>query len=300
MTAILDGEPERIATGFGFTEGPVWHPKGYLYFVDFRRSQLLRWVPGRQVEVVRENTNQASGLTLDIRGRLIICEQSTRRVTRSEPDGNITVLADRWEGKRLNRPNDVVCRSDGSIYFTDPGGRVALGERELGSSPVFRAAPDGRLHLATDECEFPNGLAFSPDESVLYVSISYLDEGCLQEIERHEVCTHRRIRAFDVAPDGTLNNNRVFADMPSAEDGIPDGMKVDTEGRVFCTGNGGTSIFDENGEKLGTIRTPEVPANCAFGGSDNRTLFFTARTSLYSIRTKAPGVRATRVYVRRA
>ena len=290
LSAVLDGTPERVSSGFIFTEGPLWHPGGFLYFVDIRRNQLLRWVPGRQVEVTRENTSEGNGLTFDLQGRLIMCEGGNRRVTRTEPGGAISTLADRWQGKRLNRPNDVVGRSDGTIYFTDPQGRVPPEERELGFSGVYRVSPDGQVHLATDECEYPNGLAFSPDESILYVAISRLDERCLEEEERNEVCTHRRIRAFDVAPDGTLSNNRIFADMASAETGVPDGMKVDTAGRVFCTGNGGTCVFDAEGRHMGTIRTEEVPANCAFGGSDLRTLFLTARTSLYSVRVKAPGV----------
>ena len=294
LSAILDGEAERLATGFEFTEGPVWHRDGFLYFVDIPRSHLLKWVPGQQAHVMRTDTNDGNGLTFDLQGRLIMCEGGTRRVARTERDGTITVLADRWDGKRLNRPNDVVGRTDGSIYFTDPGARVPPEERELDFSGVFRVSPDGKLHLATDECEYPNGLAFSPDESILYVAISRRDLGCLQEAERGEVCTHRLIRAFDVAPDGTLSNNRIFADMSSAEPGVPDGMKVDAEGRVWCTGNGGTCIYDKDGRYLGTLRTPEVPANCAFGGSDNRTLFLTARTSLYTIRVKVPGVRVPR------
>ena len=294
LSAVLDGTPERVSTGLIFTEGPLWHPDGFLYFVDIRRNQLLRWVPGRQVEVVRENTNEGNGLTFDLQGHLIMCEGGNRRVIRTEPGGTISIIADRWDDKRLNRPNDVVGRSDGTIYFTDPQGRVPPEEREVGFSGVYRVSPDGQVHLATDECEYPNGLAFSPDEAILYVAISRLDERCLEEEERNEVCTHRRIRAFDVAPDGTLSNNRIFADMSSAETGVPDGMKVDTAGRVFCTGNGGTCVFDAEGRHLGTIRTDEVPANCAFGGSDHRTLFLTARTSLYSLRVKAPGVAVPR------
>lgn len=294
LSTILDGQPERIATGFVFTEGPLWHPDSFLYFVDIRRNHLLRWVPGRQAEIIREGTNEGNGLTFDLQGRLLMCEGGNRRVARTENDGAITVLADRWDGKRLNRPNDVVGRSDGSIYFTDPQGRVPQDEREIGFSGVYRVDSDGQVHLATDECEYPNGLAFSPDESILYVAISRLDERCLEEEERNEVCTHRRIRAFDVAPDGTLGNNRIFADMSSAETGVPDGMKVDMEGHVFCTGNGGTCVFDKDGRHLGTIRTDEVPANCAFGGSDLRTLLLTARTSLYSVRVKAPGVAVPR------
>ena len=296
LSQILDGEPEQLATGFLFTEGPLWSPAGWLYFVDIRRSQLLSLSPGLETDVIREDTGEGNGLTFDLQGRLIMCEGANRRLTRTERDRSITVLADRWEGKRFHKPNDVAGRSDGTIYFTDPGLRVPPEEREIGFFGVFTVSPDGQVRLATDECEYPNGLAFSPDESVLYVAISRLDERCVDEDERGEVCTHRKIRAFDVAPDGSLSNNRVFADMSSAEPGVPDGMKVDAQGNVFCTGNGGTCVFDKEGRYLGTIRTPEIPANCAFGGSDLRTLFFTARTSVYRVRVKVPGVKVPRTY----
>ena len=291
LSSILDGQVERLATGFMFTEGPVWHPEKFLYFVDLFGSRLLKWVPGRSVQVARENTNEGNGLTLDLQGRLIMCEGWNRRVTRTATDGTVTTIADSWEGKRLNRPNDVVGRSDGTIYFTDPGMRLAREEREIDFSGVFYISADGAVHLGTDECEYPNGLAFSPDESTLYVAISRLDERCLEEEKRGEVCTHRLVRAFDVAPDGSLSGNRIFADMSSAEEGVPDGMKVDVEGRVWCTGSGGTWIIDRDGRHLGTLRTPEVPANCAFGGSDHRTLFLTAHTSVYTVRVKVPGVK---------
>ena len=276
LSSIFDGQPERIATGYVFTEGPLWHPDGFLYFVDVRGNLLLRWVPGRQVAVVRENTNGGNGLTFDLQGRLIMCESGNRRVIRTEPDGTISVLADVWEGKRLNRPNDVVGRPDGSIYFTDPQGQVPLETREIGSSAVFRVSPDGAISLVTSDLEYPNGLAFSPDERVLNVANSRND---------------RYMRAFDVLPDGSLTNGRLFADMSAEGEEVPDGLKVDVEGRVFCTGTGGTWVFDRDGRHLGILRTPEVPANMAFGGSDNRTLFLTARTSLYSVRVKVPGVK---------
>ena len=155
---------------------------------------------------------------------------------------------------------------------------------------VMMISNNGRVSVATHECEYPNGLAFSPDEKTMYVAISRLDEGCIAEKERGEVCRHQYIRAFDVQPDGALSNNRIFADMSSAEDGVPDGMKVDVEGRIFCTGAGGCWIFDSQGNHLGTIKLPEVPANLAFGGPDRRDLFFTARTSLYLLRTHQPGL----------
>ena len=294
LSNILDSaEPTLLATGFEATEGPLWHPGRYLTFVDYPRSQLLRWDPDRNVTVARENTGEGNGCTLDRQGRLIMCEGADhRRITQMEADGSITIIAERWQGKRFNKPNDVVCRSDGSIYFTDPELRVPPELRELGFAGVFRIFPDGQLHMATNECEYPNGLAFSTDESILYVAISRLDQRCFQEQERNEVCTHRRIRAFDVAPDGSLSNNRILVDMSSAEPGVPDGMKVDTEGTIFCTGSGGIWVIDPAGNRLGIIRVPEVPRNVAFGGSDFRTLYITAGDSLYSLSVKTPGIGA--------
>ena len=242
MSAVLETtQAERLATGFVFTEGPLWHPDGFYYFVDVRASMLYRVTPGRPHEVVREKTGGGNGTTFDLQGRLVLCEGDNRRVVRQAADGRFEVLMDRFEGKRLNRPNDVVCRSDGSIYFTDPGLRVPLAEREVPHAGVYRVAPDGAVGLVAD-FEYPNGLAFSPDERRLYVT-----------------------------------------------DGVPDGMKVDVEGRVYCTGPGGTWVFAPDGARLGIIRTPEVPANLAFGGPDLRTLFFTARTSVYTLRAKVPG-----------
>jgi gluconolactonase len=247
------------------------------------------------VTVLRENTGEGNGCTLDRQCRLIMCEGADhRRITRMEADGTITAIAERWLGKRFNKPNDVVCRSDGSIFFTDPGLRLPAELREIGFSGVFRIDPSGHLHLATDECEYPNGLAFSPDESVLYVAISRLDERCFQESERGEVCTHRRIRAFDVAPDGTLTNNRVFCDMSSADPGVPDGIKVDTKGRVFCVGSGGIWVIAPSGEVIGIVQLPEVARNLAFGGPDFRTLYLTPRDSLMKLQVKTPGIGAFR------
>ena len=156
---------------------------------------------------------------------------------------------------------------------------------------MFRIAPDGQITVATDGCEYPNGLAFSPDESVLYVAISRESQVCFEEQERGLVCEHRKIRVFDVAADGTLSNNRVFASMASAEVGVPDGMKVDTLGRIFCTGSGGIWVFEPDGTHLGIIRGPEVPRNIAFGGPDFRTIYTTPGVSLYSFRVKTPGIR---------
>lgn len=268
-------EAERLATGFVFTEGPLWHPDGFYYFVDVRSSVLYRIVPGRAPEVVREKTGGGNGTTFDLQGRLVICEGDNRRVARMAADGRaVEVLVDRFEGKRLNRPNDVVCKSDGSIYFTDPGLRVPLAERELPYAGVYRVMPDGVTSLVAD-FEYPNGLAFSPDERRLYVANTRWAQ---------------YIHVLDLDPSGKMIRRRIFADMSSDEtDGVPDGMKVDVDGRVYCTGPGGTWVFTPDGARLGIIRTPEVPANLAFGGADLRTLFLTARTSVYTLRVKVPG-----------
>jgi len=275
LSGILETiKAERLATGFVFTEGPLWHPDGFYYFVDIRRSNLHRLTPGKEPELVRANTGEGNGTTFDLQGRLVICEGGNRRVTRWSAGGPSEILMDRFEGKRLNRPNDVVCKSDGSIYFTDPGLRVPLAERELPSAGVYRIAPDGTTTLVAD-CEYPNGLAFSPDERVLYVANTRWTQ---------------YIHALELDAGGGLVRRRIFADMSSDEtDGVPDGMKVDVEGRVFCTGPGGTWVFAPDGTRLGIIRTPEVPANLAFGGPDLRTLFFTARTSVYTLRMNVPG-----------
>ncbi|HMH76600.1 MAG TPA: SMP-30/gluconolactonase/LRE family protein [Candidatus Udaeobacter sp.] len=275
MSAILETtQAERLATGFVFTEGPLWHPDGFYYFVDVRASMLYRVTPGRPHEVVREKTGGGNGTTFDLQGRLILCEGDNRRVTRRAPDDRFEVLVDRFEGKRLNRPNDVVCRSDGSIYFTDPGLRVPLAEREVEHAGVYRIAPDGAVSLVAD-FEYPNGLAFSPDDRLLYVANTRWAQ---------------YIHVLELDADGRMARRRIFADMSSDEtDGVPDGMKVDVEGRVYCTGPGGTWVFAPDGTRLGVIRTPEVPANLAFGGPDLRTLFFTARTSVYTLRAKVPG-----------
>jgi gluconolactonase len=285
---ILDAkEPERLATGFVFTEGPLWHPDGYLDFVDIRRSQLFRLAPGKEPELIREDTGEGNGTTLDLEGNVVMCEMARRRVVRLRSDGGVDVLAERYEGKRLNRPNDVICRSDGTLLFTDPGMRTPLAERELPYSGVYRLTPDGDLALVAD-CEYPNGLAFSPDESTLYVANSRWAQ---------------YIHALTLDGGGRMVRRRIFADMSTDDEptdaealyrgtagnlGVPDGMKVDSAGRVFCTGRGGVWVFDPSGERIGIIPMPEVCANLAFGGADLCTLFLTASASVYSLRVKAP------------
>lgn len=274
---VESSEPQRLATGFVFTEGPLWHPNGYLFFVDIRRSLIFRLPPRQTPSLARENSGGTNGLTFDLEGRLIMCEGDNRQISRLEPNGTVTVIADRWEGKRLNRPNDVVCKSDGSIYFTNPGGRIDPADREIDFSGVHRIMPNGTVTAVVTDTEYPNGLAFSPDESILYV-------------DNTRASMH--INAYDVQPDGTVTNGRVFADMSSTEpDGVPDGMKVDAKGRVYCTGPGGCWVFEPDGTHLGIIRLPEIPANCAWGGPDYQTMYFTARTSVYSMRMKTAGAK---------
>src|SRR5881397_3032987 len=216
LSGILEtSTAERLATGFVFTEGPLWHPDGFYYFVDIRRSNLHRLTPGKEPELVRANTGEGNGTTFDLQGRLVICEGGNRRVTRWT-GGQSEVLMERFEGKRLNRPNDVVCRSDGSIYFTDPALRVPLAERELPYAAVYRVAPDGAISMVAD-FEYPNGLAFSPDERRLYVANTRWAQ---------------YIHVLELDANGALVRRRIFAEMPSDSDknGVPDGMKVDVEG----------------------------------------------------------------------
>lgn len=288
---LLDGTLER-------TEGPLWHPAGYLTFVDLERQQLLRWQPESGVtSVIRENTGEGNGCTIDRqgnrRGNLLMCEGADhRRLTSMDAAGNVTTVADRWNGKRFNKPNDVICRRDGVIYFTDPHLRFPEELREIPFSGVYRIDPDGSVHLATDECEYTNGLALSPDESILYVAVSRAEPADFEREERGEFCPNRRIRAFDVADDGALSNNRVFIEMGSAAPGVPDGMKVDTAGRVWCTGSGGVWIVEPDGALAGILPTPEVTRNICFGDDDMRTLYLTAGHSLYHIRVNTPGIGA--------
>ena len=276
---VESSEPEQLATGFQFTEGPLWHPDGYLLFVDIRTSRIFRLVLGGEPELFREDSGESNGMTFDSQGRLVICEMINQQVTRREDDGSYTVLANSWNGQRLNRPNDVVGRSDGSLYFTNPGReRLDPSQVDMQFNSVHRVKPDGTVDMVVPGIEYPNGIAFSPDESILYVA---------------NTRPGQYILAFDIDDSGDVCGVRHFADMPSetATNGVPDGMKVDVEGRVYCTGPDGCWVFDPSGELIGIIRLPEYPANCGWGGPDNRTMFFTANTSVYSLRMTTPGTR---------
>jgi sugar lactone lactonase YvrE len=270
LSDIIAGDLERLATGFKFTEGPLWHPAGYWIFVCTRSNCIYKLVSGREPEIIRRNSGHACGTTFDLNGRLIMCESDSRRISRLEQDGTVTTIIDSFEGKRLSAPNDIVCQSNGAIYFSDPEGDRALGERELDSSSVFRVK-SGTAERLPCEVEFPNGMAFSPDESIYYL-INSRGDG-------------KGIRAFDVEPDGSLRNGRMFIEMPRAG-----GMKVDVEGFVYCTaGAEGIWIIDPTGKKVGVLAVPEHPSNCAFGGIDYKTLLITARTSVYSVQLKVKG-----------
>jgi gluconolactonase len=267
---------EKLAGGFTFTEGPVWNPAGFLLFSDrFNGNAIMKWTPDGQVTTFRKPSHNSNGLTFDRQGRLIACEGSNRRVSRTEKDGTIVSVAERSNGRRLNSPNDLVVKSDGSIYFTDPWFDLNYPEQEVPYQGIFRVSPDGRLSLLADDFQGPNGIAFSPDEKTLYVD---------DTLRGH-------IRAFDVRADGTLGNGRLFATLKSQGKWGADGMKVDVEGDVYCTGPGAIEVFDPSGKPLGRITFPELAANLGWGDADGRGLFVTAQTSLYRIRLNIPGVR---------
>jgi gluconolactonase len=295
MSDFKTGAIELVATGFTFTEGPLWHPTGKLFVsdVDARIHYVIDLMTGYK-SVIRENSGGTNGATFDLDGNVVYAQQDAQQIVRMEDDGEITLLADRFEGARLNRSNDVVTHSSGDIYFTDPQELIPEDERELGYSAIFRLSPDGALSVAAKDMNHPNGLAFSPDESILYATNSRPDP---------------HLHAYDAAPDGTLSNPRFLADMPyvpaegtfekypgvfrSRDElgGVPDGMKVDEAGRILCTGPRSIWVFEPDGTHLGMIALPELPANLAFGDPDRQTIFVTARTSVYKLRTDVPGTK---------
>ncbi|HTW64096.1 MAG TPA: SMP-30/gluconolactonase/LRE family protein [Bryobacteraceae bacterium] len=293
-----DAKVEKVAGGFQFVEGPVWNRSGgYLLFSDIPANTIMKWSPKGGATVFRDHIYPDSyppgmqvgtnGLTLDKQGRIIACEHGNRRVSRIAKDGTLTVLADRYEGKRLNSPNDVVVKSNGDIYFTDPPfGLLRPGEtlaqaahnprRELSFNGVYRITPDKKLYAVIKDLDLPNGLAFSPDERKLYVANS----------------ADNKWYVYDVNRDGTMSNEHVFFDGNQVKgEGLPDGMKVDREGNIWAAGPGGIVVISPQAKLLGVIAFPEVPANCAWGDADGKTLYVTARTALYRIRTKVTGIR---------
>ncbi len=277
IQGILDANStlEKIANGFRFIEGPIWHPEGFLLFSDIPENTIYKWQPNEGVTVFRKPSGNANGNTLDLQNRLITAEHSNRRVSRTENNGEIVTLVSEYQGKKLNSPNDVVVKSDGGLYFTDPPYGIKSEEEELGFYGVYRLSANGELTLLVDDFIRPNGIAFSPDETQLYINDS--QEG--------------HIRVFDVQPDGTLTNGRLFATQKNPDKrGVPDGMKVDIQGNIYSTGPGGVWVFSPSGEKLGLIETPETAANLAWGDADYKTLYITATSSLYRIRLNIQGV----------
>ena len=282
---------EKVASGFQFTEGPVWHPDGYLLFSDPNANTIYRLTSDGDLSVYRTKSGYtggdiaeygqpgSNGLALDREGRLTIDEHGNRRVTRLERNGSLTVLADRYQGKRLNSPNDLVYRSDGALYFTDPPFGLPKffddARKELPYSGVF-LLKDGTLSLLTTDLTGPNGLAFSPDEKFLYVD---------DWDEKRKV-----VMRYPVNPDGTIGKGEVFFDMKDApEPEALDGLKVDRDGNLYVSGPGGVWILSAAGKHLGTIKAPELPANFAFGGDDRKTLYMTARTGVYRMKVQVAG-----------
>jgi gluconolactonase len=262
-----------------WAEGPVYFPASdLLVWSDIPNNRMLRWAPGMGVGVYRAPSNYSNGNTRDAEGRMVSCEHGARRVTRTEHDGSITVIASHFEGKRFNSPNDVIVDSHGGIWFTDPDYGIISdyegyrADSEIGRCNVYRIAPGGtQAQIVCDDFVKPNGLAFSPDESKLYIA----DSGA-----SHSEDDPRHIRVFDVASDGALRNGRVFIAMKT---GVPDGMRLDEHGNVWTSADDGVHCYAPDGTLLGKILIPEVVANLTFGGIDRNRLFIAATTSIYSL-----------------
>lgn len=268
-----DATLQKLAGSMQFIEGPVWMPEGFLVFSDIPADELKKWSEKEGLATFRKPSHNSNGNSLSTTGLLLTCEHSSRRVTRTEKDGSVTVLAEAYAGKKLNSPNDLVMKSDGALYFTDPPYGVPKGEQaEQPKNFVFRLDPKTKeLKPVAGDFDRPNGLCFSPDEKKLYIA----DSG-----------KPRHIRVFDVNDDGTLANGKVFC---AIDKGVPDGIRCDKAGRVFSSAADGVQIFSPQGALIGKIFVPETPANLCFGGPDKKTLFITARTSLYSIELASAG-----------
>jgi gluconolactonase len=276
-------EFEQIASGCLFTEGPLWHPAGlYLLWSDMPGDHLRRWSAKDGVSTFRKPCNKSNGLTWDRQGRLLACEHASSQVSRTEADGRIVPLATHYQGKQLNSPNDIVCAPDGGIYFSDPPyGRAEYygvpRPQELSFQGVFRVGPDPRHPaLLADDFDRPNGLCFSLDGRRLFVNDT----------------ARQHIRVFDVKGDGTLSGGKVWAETTGEGKGAPDGMKLDSQGNVYCCGPGGIHVFSPEAVCLGVIHVPEHVANFAWGDGDCRSLYITASTSVYRMRTQTPGLPA--------
>jgi gluconolactonase len=269
-----DAKLEVVASGFGFTEGPVWDPGGFLYVSDEELNKIFRvYLDGRKEVLI--SLGDPDGNTYDQQHRLVDCASVLRAIIRISSDGKYTILADTFEEKKFNSPNDVVLGPDGALYFTDPTLDLVKGEKqELPYQGVFRLDASGKVSLLTKELSQPNGLAFSPDGKKFYVDDS----------------KQRNIRVYDFRSDGTIVNGQIFGEEPGGRgDGVPDGIKVDRDGNLYVTGPQGIWIWDAEGRHLGTIVMPEQPANLAWGDADLGTLYITATTSVYKLRTTAHG-----------
>ncbi len=279
-------EVEELYNGCRWAEGPVWfNDGGYLVWSDIPNNRMLRWVPDLGVSVFRANSNFANGSTRDRQGRLVSCHHGGRNVTRAEPDGSITVIADTYQGKKLNSPNDVVVKSDGSIWFTDPTYGILSDYEGYKADPeqdgcyVYRVDPaTGDIAAVSDDFVKPNGLAFSPDESILYIADSGFS---------HDPDGPHHIRAFDVGGDGRLSNGRVFAEVSP---GVPDGFRLDVDGNLWTSCQDGVICLAPDGTALGKIRIPTMVANLTFGGPRRNRLFITATKSLYAVYVATTGV----------
>jgi len=260
---------EKVDAGMRFTEGAVWSREGFLLFSDVPNNRIRKLTPGERSTVFREDSHGANGNTYDAQGRLYSCESRTRRVVRMDKKGKMEVLAEKWEGKRLNAPNDIVVRKDGHIYFTDPAFGEQSDKRELDFYGVYHITPKGVMNVIAKPAGRPNGIAFSPNGRILYVSNS----------------DDRNVRAYDVDKDGAVSNERVAV---SNIDGVPDGIRVDEKGNLYVTAKG-ISVYTPQGKLLHNIELSETPANCAFGDADFQTLYITARTSIYRIRMDVKG-----------
>ncbi|MEO1025733.1 MAG: SMP-30/gluconolactonase/LRE family protein, partial [Pseudomonadota bacterium] len=277
---------ERLWTGARWSEGPVWHAAGrYLLWSDIPNNRILRWDDtDGSVSVFRQPSNNSNGHTVDRQGRLVSCEHLTRRVTRTEFDGSITVIAESFDGKRLNSPNDVVVKSDGSIWFTDPSYGILmdyegdLAEQEQDGCHVYRVSPSGEITRVADDYLKPNGLAFSPDESVLYIA----DTGMT-----HAPGGPKHIRQHGVNEDGTLSGGDVLAE---CSEGLFDGFRVDTDGRIWTSAADGVHCLKPDGTLIGKIKIPEFVGNVCFGGAKLNRLFICGTTSLYSAYLNVNGV----------
>ncbi len=274
---LRDLVPEQaittIAEGFQFTEGPVWHPDGYLLFSDIPADTIYRFAPGSDPEPHLTPSGNSNGLTFDGLGRLVACEHGGRRVSRMGTNGSMETLADRFDDKRLNSPNDIVVHSSGVIFFTDPPYGIDPDPGEQGFNGVYRLDTDGTVTLLNRNMNRPNGLALSLDESFLYVDDT----------------RNRHVLAYPLNNDLGVGEASVILDMNVEAQGGPDGMKLDGEGNLYVTGPGGLWVATPDGGPLGTIEFPQLPANLCFGGPDYRTIFVTARTGLYSIEVSVAG-----------